>query len=151
MCSSPQRQTSLGPKFRCVRDTVYFRKKPWAYEIIEFPAIVLDLDAAASGEIDVFEAPRFHRFVRPTENPRRRAAYPTRSRKRRSLFKKGEERHRLSDFCTELTGIEQATVDAAQPLDVARRPGCPCLESLRSSQSPSRISLPLSFRRLVLV
>jgi ERI1 exoribonuclease 2 len=50
------------------------------HEIIEFPAILLNLE---TGEVEA----EFHRYVKPEENPI------------------------LSDFCVELTGITQSTVD----------------------------------------
>lgn len=74
----------------CVADTTYQKKTPFSHEIIEFPAVVVDLTLGESQ--DVFARPTFQRFVRPTERPR------------------------LSDFCTKLTGISQETVDAAEPL-----------------------------------
>ena len=75
----------------CVADTTYQQKTPWQHEIIEFPAVLVDLDLGDA--CDVFAAPTFHRFVRPTERPR------------------------LSKFCSDLTGIGQATVDGAAPLE----------------------------------
>jgi inhibitor of KinA sporulation pathway (predicted exonuclease) len=58
----------------------------YSHEIIEFPVVVVDLHAGG-GVVD-----EFHSYVRPTQNTT------------------------LSDFCTELTGITQATVDAAPTL-----------------------------------
>lgn len=61
---------------------------------VRFPHEIIEFPVvflnARSLEIDL----EFHRFVRPVERPV------------------------LSDFCTELTGITQALVDAADPLDV---------------------------------
>lgn len=59
-------------------------------EIIEFPAVIIDL-AAPQGQPPVAE---FQRYVRPTDRPE------------------------LSEFCTELTGITQAMVSGQQPLAV---------------------------------
>lgn len=75
----------------CTRDTTFHRKAPWPHEIIEFPAVLIDL---ADPTADPWAQPTFHRFVRPTE------------------------RSKLTPFCTSLTGIDQATVDAAETLDV---------------------------------
>src|SRR3990167_8892595 len=55
-------------------------------EIIEFPIVVVDLESK-----EVLETPSFHEYVRPVFHPK------------------------LTAFCTELTGIQQATVDAADP------------------------------------
>ena len=62
------------------------QEEPFLHEIIEFPAVLLDLQRGR-------EARHFHAFVRPTERPV------------------------LSEFCTRLTGIDQATVDKAETLD----------------------------------
>jgi len=61
----------------------------WDYqhEIIEFPVVLVDVRTK-----EIFDEP-FHRYVRPTENAT------------------------LSEFCTELTGIAQATVDASDSLE----------------------------------
>jgi len=64
------------------------QEEPFLHEIIEFPAVLLDMHSRR-------EVRHFHAFVRPTERPV------------------------LSDFCTQLTGIDQATVDEAEPLDRA--------------------------------
>ncbi|XP_055545054.1 ERI1 exoribonuclease 2-like [Wyeomyia smithii] len=56
------------------------------YEIIEFPAVLLNLE---TGKIEA----EFRQHVMPVENPR------------------------LSEFCTELTGIRQEQVDAGVPLN----------------------------------
>lgn len=70
----------------CERDVAYRHRANWIHEIIEFPAVCLDLRTLECvGE--------FHRFVRPTERPI------------------------LTKFCVELTGIDQATVDAASTLE----------------------------------
>ena len=60
------------------------------HEIIELPVVLLDLQPAGGGVPSVVD--HFHSFVRPTERPR------------------------LSDFCTGLTGVTQAQVDAAPTL-----------------------------------
>lgn len=74
----------------CVQDSTYQQKTPWKHEIIEFPAVLLDLEQPY---VNVFsDAPFFHRYVRPEENPR------------------------LSKFCVDLTGVSQSTVDAAPVL-----------------------------------
>ena len=62
------------------------QEEPFLHEIIEFPAVLLDLRTGR-------EARHFHAFVKPTERPV------------------------LSDFCSRLTGIDQATVDKAETLD----------------------------------
>jgi len=61
---------------------------PEPQEIIEFPTVALNARTLRTDDV-----PPFHAYVRPTVHPR------------------------LSAFCTRLTGITQATVDAAQPLD----------------------------------
>lgn len=66
--------------------------KHYPNEIIEFPMIaatILDNYAMAIDETDVF-----HEYVKPIHNPT------------------------LSDFCTELTGIQQETVDASNSLEM---------------------------------
>ena len=73
--ASRRRRDATTPRFlvvvdfecTCVRDACAGRKTPWRHEIIEFPAVLIDLDDAA---VDPFRAPTFHRFVRPTERPR---------------------------------------------------------------------------------
>ena len=69
-------------------------KKARRCEIIEFPMMVMDCDTLqVPGEEDVF-----HEYVRPVKDPR------------------------LSDFCTQLTGITQQTVDGVDPFpDVFKR------------------------------
>jgi len=62
------------------------QEEPYIHEIIEFPAVLLDLRTGR-------EARHFHAFVKPTERPV------------------------LSDFCSQLTGISQKTVDEAETLD----------------------------------
>jgi inhibitor of KinA sporulation pathway (predicted exonuclease) len=69
--------------FECTCDSEH--DPLYAHEIIEFPAVLLDLNTNLV--ID-----QFRMFVRPLEQPT------------------------LSDFCTELTGIQQFQVDLAQPL-----------------------------------
>eukprot|EP00386_Alphamonas_edax_P001550 GDKI01004674.1.p1 GENE.GDKI01004674.1~~GDKI01004674.1.p1 ORF type:complete len:206 (-),score=55.44 GDKI01004674.1:153-770(-) len=59
-------------------------------EIIEFPMIMAR--AAAGGRLEYLG--EFHQYVKPVTNPV------------------------LTDFCKNLTGIQQETVDAAQPLSV---------------------------------
>ncbi|KAJ1461632.1 ribonuclease H-like domain-containing protein [Pelagophyceae sp. CCMP2097] len=83
------------PRFLCVMDfecTCTPRNRD-PHEIIEFPAVLLDLEAFTAGDYDVLKVPRFSKFVRPTEVPK------------------------LSGFCRRLTSIQQADVDAAEPLD----------------------------------
>ena len=83
------RRRRCGPRYLVVVDfecTCEDREEPFLHEIIEFPAVLLDMHSRR-------EARHFHSFVKPTERPV------------------------LSDFCTRLTGIDQATVDKAEPLD----------------------------------
>ena len=78
-----------GPRYLVVVDfecTCEDQEEPFLHEIIEFPAVLLDLHSRR-------EVRHFHAFVRPTERPV------------------------LSEFCSRLTGIDQATVDKAEPLD----------------------------------
>ena len=83
------RRRRCGPRYLVVVDfecTCEDQEEPFLHEIIEFPAVLLDMHSRR-------EARHFHSFVKPTERPV------------------------LSDFCTRLTGIDQATVDKAEPLD----------------------------------
>eukprot|EP00761_Pharyngomonas_kirbyi_P002509 gb/GECH01002513.1/.p1 GENE.gb/GECH01002513.1/~~gb/GECH01002513.1/.p1 ORF type:complete len:224 (+),score=37.23 gb/GECH01002513.1/:1-672(+) len=66
------------------------RDPTFVNEIIEFPAVVVDTRSRGSSRI--LPAPAFHSYVHPVDNPI------------------------LSEFCTQLTGIEQCQVDAAPPL-----------------------------------
>ena len=75
------------------------QEEPFLHEIIEFPAVLLDLKTGR-------EVRHFHAFVRPTEKPV------------------------LSEFCTRLTGIDQATVDRAEPLDRVLVKFCDWLDEL---------------------
>ena len=78
-----------APRYLVVVDfecTCEDQEEPFLHEIIEFPAVLLDLRTGR-------EVRHFHAFVRPTEKPV------------------------LSEFCTRLTGIDQATVDRAETLD----------------------------------
>jgi DNA polymerase III epsilon subunit-like protein len=80
---------SKAPRYLVVVDfecTCEDQEEPFVHEIIEFPAVLLDLQTRR-------EVRHFHAFVKPTERPV------------------------LSDFCTRLTGIDQATVDKAETLD----------------------------------
>jgi len=80
---------SKAPRYLVVVDfecTCEDQEEPYNHEIIEFPAVLLDLRTRR-------EVRHFHSFVKPTE---------------RSV---------LSDFCTRLTGIDQAKVDRAETLD----------------------------------
>ena len=80
---------SKAPRYLVVVDfecTCEDQEEPFLHEIIEFPAVLLDLRTGR-------EVRHFHAFVKPTERPV------------------------LSDFCSRLTGIDQATVDKAEPLD----------------------------------
>ena len=84
-----RRRVKKAPRYLVVVDfecTCEDQEEPFLHEIIEFPAVLLDLKTRR-------EARHFHAFVRPTERPV------------------------LSDFCTRLTGIDQATVDKAETLD----------------------------------
>eukprot|EP00803_Ostreobium_quekettii_P008663 evm.model.scf_1422.1 EVM.evm.TU.scf_1422.1 scf_1422:15009-22671(-) len=63
--------------------------KGFTQEIIEFPVVLVDTEA-----MKVADAPVFHKYVRPVHNPV------------------------LSEFCTELTGIRQETVDQADTIEV---------------------------------
>ena len=80
---------SKAPRYLVVVDfecTCEDQEEPFLHEIIEFPAVLLDLRTGR-------EVRHFHAFVRPTERPV------------------------LSDFCSQLTGISQKTVDEAETLD----------------------------------
>ena len=80
---------SKAPRYLVVVDfecTCEDQEEPFVHEIIEFPAVLLDLQRGR-------EVRHFHAFVKPTERPV------------------------LSDFCTRLTGIDQAKVDGAETLD----------------------------------
>ena len=80
---------SKAPRYLVVVDfecTCEDQEEPFVHEIIEFPAVLLDLKTGR-------EVRHFHAFVKPTERPV------------------------LSDFCTRLTGIDQAKVDGAETLD----------------------------------
>ena len=84
-----RRNASKAPRYLVVVDfecTCEDQEEPFLHEIIEFPAVLLDLHSRR-------EVRHFHSFVKPTERPV------------------------LSDFCSRLTGIDQATVDEAEPLD----------------------------------
>ena len=84
-----RRRRSKAPRYLVVVDfecTCEDQEEPFVHEIIEFPAVLLDLKTGR-------EVRHFHAFVRPTERPV------------------------LSDFCTRLTGIDQATVDKSETLD----------------------------------
>ena len=70
--------------YLCVLDfeaTCHQGKKPRPQEIIEFPTVLLN---ASTGQV---VEPEFHLYIRPDVHPN------------------------LSDFCTELTGITQSTID----------------------------------------
>ena len=80
---------SKAPRYLVVVDfecTCEDQEEPFLHEIIEFPAVLLDLKNGRAVR-------HFHSYVKPTERPV------------------------LSAFCTRLTGIDQATVDNAEPLD----------------------------------
>ena len=84
-----RRVDASGPRYLVVVDfecTCEDREEPYVHEIIEFPAVLLDLQRRR-------EVRHFHAFVKPTERPV------------------------VSNFCTQLTGIDQATVDGAETLD----------------------------------
>ena len=84
-----RRVDASGPRYLVVVDfecTCEDQDEPFLHEIIEFPAVLLDMKTGR-------EARHFHAFVRPTERPV------------------------LSDFCSQLTGISQKTVDEAETLD----------------------------------
>ena len=83
------RRRRCGPRYLVVVDfecTCEDQEEPYIHEIIEFPAVLLDLRTKR-------EVRHFHAFVRPTEKPV------------------------LSAFCSQLTGIDQATVDKSETLD----------------------------------
>ena len=84
-----KQDASQAPRYLVVVDfecTCEDQEEPFLHEIIEFPAVLLDLQRGR-------EVRHFHSFVKPTERPV------------------------LSEFCTRLTGIDQATVDGAETLD----------------------------------